>query len=70
MRFEEECELIGYFGKEMINCYWELEEFLIDFDYKLLIFLVFKDIEFIIMWCVWCVSYRMFVLCDKSLVKE
>lgn len=51
MRFEEECELIGYLGKEMTNRYREPEELPIDFDHKLTTFLALKDIEPTATWC-------------------
>lgn len=51
MRFEEECELIGYLGKEMTNRYREPEELPIDFDHKLSTFLALKDIEPTTTWC-------------------
>ncbi|KAL9969395.1 hypothetical protein ACROYT_G021608 [Oculina patagonica] len=51
MRFEEECELIGYLGKEMTNRYREPEDLPIDFDHKLSTFLALKDIEPTTTWC-------------------
>ncbi|CAH3032700.1 unnamed protein product, partial [Porites lobata] len=45
MRFEEECELIGYLGKEMTSRYREPEDLRIDFEHKLSTFLALKDIE-------------------------
>ena len=51
MRFEEECELIGYLGKEMTNRYREPGELPIDFDHKLTTFLALKDIEPTATWC-------------------
>lgn len=51
MRFEEECELIGYLGKEMTARYREPEELPIDFDHKLSVFLALKDIEPTPTWC-------------------
>ena len=53
MRFEEECELIGYLGKEMTARYREPEELPIDFDHKLSVFLALKDIEPTPTWCAW-----------------
>ena len=51
MRFEEECELIGYLGKEMTARYREPDELPIDFDHKLSVFLALKDIELTPTWC-------------------
>lgn len=51
MRFEEECELIGYLGKEMTARYREPDELPIDFDHKLSVFLALKDIEPTPTWC-------------------
>ena len=51
MRFEEECELIGYLGKEMTSRYREPEDLPIDFEHKLSTFLALKDIEPTTTWC-------------------
>ena len=51
MRFEEECELIGYLGKEMTSRYQEPEDLPIDFEHKLSTFLALKDIEPTTTWC-------------------
>ena len=51
MRFEEECELIGYLGKEMTASYREPEDRPIDFDHKLTNFLALKGMEPNLTWC-------------------
>ena len=53
MRYEEECELIGYLGKEMTTSYREPEDRPIDFDHKLTNFLALRGMEPNMTWCAW-----------------